>query len=78
MSNGVPAVQSRMIGVEETLVPVSLAQKALGRNGRDMARATLLGIAARGDLVVRLVAGRYVVTADSIRAYQERCARAVA
>lgn len=56
----------------EELIPVSAARRLLGEGGRPVARQTVFALAARGEIDVRCIAGRFVVTGDSIRAYRAR------
>ena len=62
--------------VEESLVPVSVAQRLLARReGKPIARPTVLAMAGRGELTMHVVAGRFVITRDSINAHLERRGR---
>lgn len=56
----------------DELIPVARARFLLGRNGKPIARPTVLSFGLRGDLDVREVAGRFVVTRASIDAFRIR------
>jgi hypothetical protein len=60
---------------EETFIPIAAARHELrSRDGRPIARATVLALGAKGELDVREICGRYVVTQSSIDTYRARFA----
>lgn len=59
--------------VEQSLVSVSAARQLLaGANGRPVARATVLSRAARGELELHVICGRFAITRASIDTYLAR------
>lgn len=70
-SNTVAVPASLTVG-EEDLVPLASARIQLARHGRRPSKQRVLALGALGEIEVRLVAGRFVVTAESIRAHLAR------
>ena len=56
----------------ESFVSIESTRALIGQSGRPAARQTVLASGLRGELDIRLVAGRFVVTLESIRAYRVR------
>lgn len=57
---------------ESAFVPVREARARIGRPGTPVATQTVFSLAVRGELDVRMIAGRFVVTQASIDAYRAR------
>lgn len=57
---------------ESEFVPLSEARLLIRGSGRPPHRQTLLTLGLTGELDVRLIAGRFVVTRSSLDAYRER------
>jgi len=71
VSNNTMPVRSVEAAVEP-FVSVEMARYELTRNGRPAARQTVLALGLRGELAIKLIAGRFVVACDSIAAYRAR------
>lgn len=56
----------------ESLIPVETARRQILRKGRPVSKSTVFSLGACRELDIRRVAGRYVVTAESLRRYKAR------
>jgi hypothetical protein len=56
----------------DDLVPINVARSLLRSDGRSVARQTVFSLAVRREIIVRHIAGRYLVPRHSIDAYRAR------
>lgn len=69
MTTAVPEPQSQPA---DAFVPIEVARALVGRDGKPVAKQTVFSLGVRQELDVRMIAGRFVVTRDSINAYRRR------